>query len=160
MSTLQMKRFFATWEDEEDSRNEGQDGALRTNVSHVTDDEGHEDEEQRHHREGCSCPHHLCQNEKYMCMRVVCGGMDMLLWLELTFTHWGYLQCFLWWFQSLALWNTQRRHIYLSLNLKQWDKGCNERYMYEIQERQIHKWMNNCRNLMKQRRITISNKTI
>lgn len=43
--TLLMEGFLTTWEDEEDSRNEGQDGALRTNVTHVTDDEGHENEE-------------------------------------------------------------------------------------------------------------------
>lgn len=40
-------------------------------MAHVTDDEGHEDEEQGHHREGRSCPHHLCQNSKYMCVRAV-----------------------------------------------------------------------------------------
>lgn len=72
VSTLQKERFPTTWEDEEDSRNEGQDGALRTDVAHVTDDEGHENEEQGHHREGRSCPHHLCQNSKYMCENCAC----------------------------------------------------------------------------------------
>lgn len=76
------ERFPNTWEDEEDSRNEGQDGALRTDVAHVTDDESHENEEQGHHREGRSCPHHLCQNSKCMCVRAVRVNVDMLLWFE------------------------------------------------------------------------------
>ena len=56
-----------TWEDEEDAGHKGQDGALRPDVSDVTDDEGREDEEQRHHREGRGCPHHLCGVERSRC---------------------------------------------------------------------------------------------
>ena len=33
-------------------------------MSDVTDDEGREDEEQRHHGEGCGGPHHLCGGER------------------------------------------------------------------------------------------------
>lgn len=47
------------WEDEEDPGDKGQDGALRPDVSDVTDDEGREDKEQWHHREGRGCTHHL-----------------------------------------------------------------------------------------------------
>lgn len=53
-----------TWEDEEDARHEGQDGALRLDVANVTDDESREDKEQRHHWEGRGCPHHLCRQKK------------------------------------------------------------------------------------------------
>ncbi len=48
-------------------------------MAHVTDDEGHENEEQGHHREGRSCPHHLCQNSKYMCVRTVRVNVDNML---------------------------------------------------------------------------------
>ena len=48
-----------TWEDEEDSRDEGQDGALGPNVSDVADDKRGEDEEQGHHGEGRGRPHHF-----------------------------------------------------------------------------------------------------
>ncbi len=58
-----------------------------------------------------------------LCMSVNVHDMFLCFWSM--FTHWGYLQCFLWWFQSLALWNTPRPHIYLSLNLNQ-----RERYLY------------------------------
>lgn len=33
-------------------------------MSDVTDDEGREDEEQGHHREGRGCTHHLCGTER------------------------------------------------------------------------------------------------
>lgn len=33
-------------------------------MSDVTDDEGGEDEEQRHHGEGRGCPHHLCGKKR------------------------------------------------------------------------------------------------
>lgn len=60
-ATVRTWQMAPTWEDEEDARHKGQDGALRPDVSDVTDDERSEDEEQRHHREGCGCTHHLCQ---------------------------------------------------------------------------------------------------
>lgn len=50
-----------TWENEKDARHKSQDGALRLDVSDVTDDESREDKEQRHHREGRGRPHHLCR---------------------------------------------------------------------------------------------------
>lgn len=56
-----------TWEDEEDAGHKGQDGALRPDVTDVTDDEGREDKEQRHHREGRGCPHHLCAEKRSQC---------------------------------------------------------------------------------------------
>lgn len=56
-----------TWEDEEDAGHKGQDGALRSDVSDVTDDEGGEDKEQRHHREGGGRTHHLWRKERSQC---------------------------------------------------------------------------------------------
>lgn len=50
-----------TWQDEEDSGNKCQDGALRANMTHVAKDESSEHEEQRHHGEWRSCPHHFCE---------------------------------------------------------------------------------------------------
>lgn len=53
-----------TWEDEEDAGHEGQDGALRLDVSDVADDKGREDKEQRHHWERRGSPHHLCRERE------------------------------------------------------------------------------------------------
>lgn len=48
-----------TWQDEEDSGNKCQDGALRANMAHVAKDEGSEHKKQRYHGERSSCPHHF-----------------------------------------------------------------------------------------------------
>lgn len=53
-----------TWQDEEDSGNKCQDGALWANMAHVAKDEGSEHKEQRHHRERRSCPHHFWERTK------------------------------------------------------------------------------------------------
>lgn len=52
-------RVRSTWQYEEDPGDEGEDGALRPDVSDVADDEGREDEEQRHHGEGRGGPDHF-----------------------------------------------------------------------------------------------------
>lgn len=51
--------LHGTWQDEEYSRNEGEDGALRPDVSDVADDEGREDEEQGDHGEGSGSSDHF-----------------------------------------------------------------------------------------------------
>ena len=51
--------MHGTWQYEEYSRNKGEDGALRPDVSDVADDEGREDEEQGDHGEGSGGPDHF-----------------------------------------------------------------------------------------------------
>lgn len=48
-----------TRQDEEDSRNEGQNGPLWADVADVADDEGGEHEEEADHGEGGGCAHGL-----------------------------------------------------------------------------------------------------
>lgn len=59
-----------TWQDEKDSGNKCQDGALRANMAHIAEDEGSEHKEQGHHREWRSCPNHFCERTKHVSVRV------------------------------------------------------------------------------------------
>lgn len=56
---LQIKAKPSTWQDEEDSRNEGQDGAMRPYVADVTEYKTNEHEEEADQREGCGRTDHL-----------------------------------------------------------------------------------------------------
>lgn len=77
-----------TWEDEEDARHKCQDGALGPDVSDVTDDESSEDEEQRHHGEGCSCTHHLCRKRRHGVKLTdrLCPSTEMKIYKNYTWT--------------------------------------------------------------------------
>lgn len=56
---IKSSHTHATWQDEEYSGHEGEDGALRPDVSNVADDKSGEDEEQGDHGEGSGSSDHF-----------------------------------------------------------------------------------------------------
>ena len=64
-----MNKQSSTWQDEEDSRNEGQYGAVGANVSNIIKYKTDEHEEEADQREGCGWADHFCNkannNERY-----------------------------------------------------------------------------------------------
>lgn len=53
-----------TWQDKEDSRDEGQNSALRADVSNITQHKANEHEEQTDQRERSSWANHFCEQTK------------------------------------------------------------------------------------------------
>lgn len=58
------KRPTSTRQDEEDSGNEGQDGAMRTDVADVTEHKPDEHEDEADQRERCGRADHLCKESR------------------------------------------------------------------------------------------------
>lgn len=61
---LESEIELCTWEDEEDSRHEGQDGAMRPNMSDVAEDKTDEHEEEADQRKGRGWTDHLWGEEE------------------------------------------------------------------------------------------------